>query len=64
VEASAAEPEKPVPTVESQIGDFEQRLEQFCSTFRKFARRSDRKLVQASVKRMQMMFYGLEVDCR
>ena len=63
-EAKAAEPEKPAPTMESQISEFEQRAEQFCSTFRKFARKADRKLVQASIKKMQMMFYGLEVECR
>lgn len=63
-EAAAAEPEKPAPTVESQIGEYEQRVQQFCSTFRKFAQHADRKLVQASIKKMQMMFYGLEVECR
>jgi hypothetical protein len=63
-EAAAAEPEKPAPTVESQIREIEERAEQVCSAFRKIGRQADRKFVAASIKKMQMMFFGLEMHFR
>ena len=64
-EAAAAQPEKTASTPDSQIEEIEKRAEQLCSAFYKIAKRiGDKKRVAGSIKKMQMMFYGLEVECR